>query len=69
MKRTSLAIHHQNIFKLTLEFYKVEHHKASQKACELFSQVNLQYNLRKDVKFRFHDIRTVLYGTKILSYL
>lgn len=35
----------------------------------MFSQVNLQYNLRKDVKFRFHEIRTVLYGTKILSYL
>ena len=36
---------------------------------ELFSQVNLSYNLRKDTKFRSYSVKTVRYGSETLSYL
>ena len=37
--------------------------------CELFNEANIPYNLLQDVSFRSYNVKTVLYGTEILSYL
>ena len=37
--------------------------------CELFSEANVPYDLRRDVSFRSCNVKTVLYGTDTLSYL
>ena len=44
--------------------------KAPEIKTELFSQVNLScFMLRKDIKFRSCNVKTVPYGTATLSYL
>ena len=47
----------------------MKHHEAPKIMRELFSQVNLSYNLRKDTKFRSYSVKTVRYGSETLSYL
>ena len=37
--------------------------------CELFNEANVPYNLFQDVSFRSYNVKTVLYGTKILAHL
>ena len=37
--------------------------------CELFNEANVPYDLRQDVSFRSYNVKTLLYGTEMLSYL
>ena len=67
-KDNSFTIHHRNIQKLTVEIHKVKHHEAPKIMRELFSHVNLSYDLPKDTKFRSYNVKTVHYGTETLSY-
>ena len=55
----SFTIHHQNIQKIVIKIYKVKDFKAPEIMTELFSQVNLSCNLRKDIKFRSCNVKRV----------
>ena len=37
--------------------------------CELLNEANVPYDLRQDVSFRSYNVKTLLYGTEMLSYL
>ena len=52
----SFTIHHRNIEKLATEIYKMKHHEASEMS-ELLSQMNLSYNLLKDIKFCSYNVK------------
>ena len=67
-KDSSFTIHHRNMQKLAIEIYKEKHFEAPRIMRELFSQVNLSYNWRKDTKIRSHIVKTV-YGTETLLYI
>ena len=49
--------------------YRVKHRIAAKIMCKLFNEANVPYNLRQDVSFRSYNVKTVLYGTEMLSYL
>ena len=56
-KDDCFTIPHQNIQKPAIEIYKVKHHEVPKCMSELFSQVNLSYNLRKDTKFCSYNVK------------
>ena len=66
-KCNSYTIHHRN--KLVIDICKLKHHDAPRILNELFSQVNVSYNLRKDRKFRSYNVKPVHYCAAMLSYL
>ena len=65
-KDNSFTIHHRNNQKLAIEIYKVKHYKAPKIMSELFSQVNLSHNLRKDTKFHSYNVKAVMVKLNIM---
>ena len=49
--------------------YRVKHCIAPKIMCELFNEAYVLYNPHQDVRFRTYIVKSVLYGTKMLSYL
>ena len=68
-KDNSFTNHYRNIQKLALELHRVKHCIAPKIMCELFNEAYVLYNPRQDVSFRTYNVKSMLHGTKTLSYL
>ena len=68
-KSGSVKIHHRNLQILVTEIYKVINNLSPILMKEVFTIKDINYNLRSDVNFTSHNIRSVHYGTETISFL
>ena len=69
VKSGSVKIHHRNSQLLAIEIYKAFNNLSSSLMTELFQPNSINYNLRKCSTLTGHNIKTLSYGIKTVSYL
>ena len=68
-KDSSLTIHQRNLKLLVTEIFKVKIGCVSTITKEIFETDNRNYNFRHDFLIRWHNIRSVYYGTETASFI
>ena len=64
----SMTIHHRNLQQLAIEMFKVKNNLSPSFMHDIFVESKPNYNLRTDAFFETKNIRTVAYGSEMLSY-
>ena len=68
-KDGAVTTHHKNIQILVTEVYKFVNGLSPKIMGEIFQVQEKSYNLRTDISFKSHNIKTVHYGQNSISYL
>ena len=65
----SFTVHHKNVQKLAIKMYKVKNEVCQKIMLDLFKEVAHPYNLRKSLISVSCKIKTICYGTEVITYL